>query len=1637
MKQLLKRSISAVLVAALTFGLFFPFGNSTTSQAASTIPAFLYSGVYGSGGAGSKSGWGTSSSVSAPFSSSHGSLYGLAVKSGSTYRLGYCMGYGLSLHSSDSIAQKGTVYTSNNHGQTWSALSDWKKQYVNLAITYGLNDVKASHTAKGIQSLIKSNRSLYGATQVMVWSVVHAKSKENFASSKYRNPIRNRYLKSDDRNKYDELYDAMVNAYKGAIPSMTKTTEANAKADPLVMKGNNANVDSTVSIKDANGILKHGKGNKYSYSEITKIKAVGSTSASKLKATIDRSSGSLKCTLPKGSISSEKAYTSFLLTLKTYYGKYDDIKKYSTTTDSPKVVSYQKSGKGQALAVHNTKLKTKTSYVTVFAEREEQDTAALTIKKTSSDGKVDGFRFYIRKNLSDTENYTKGEPTLYAKEICTDGVGNAAIKDISPGVYDVWEVGYGYAKYSQGSFDTPEAEINQTYLNKYQSAILSLYDKTATTTKAFNDDTGATMSVTNKNINITKAENANGGESGIFEKYNQGHIKIVVEKGSDTLLYIHNERKTNSININKVYDKDKDDIYGYGSQAVNEGDIFELKAAVEASSLWKSFPAALRTAFGLGYYYDNTPVSTMVIDSNKKGIGQEFNVLPDINADGAAYATNDGTNKPLKSASGKITETYCSQGSKKYSISNDGVVDMRSLNTITLTAVNKPDSDYLYILKMDESTHEPVRMSGFGFEIIDANTGLPLKNSDGNSVFYTNEEGKAFFCNYTLSKTDTPENIEKLKVPYGTYIVKEVVAPSPYILSEKTFFFTINPNGSELYTDGELPDDIDDGLIEDTPAEEEEVIEDIPEDPALGGAEVSEDTSGTGGEETVTDAEEGTATNTTVNDINENYEEEYDASLEDEAASYGGLSPAEKILVKVQNFINETASANVKTTGSNTEVSFGFENTEQLGAVVVYKTGTSYTKSGKKVSIKNTKYGKEFTLKSTLADLSDVEFTIYADGDIVSGTGKTLYKDGETVGIMYTNEEGKASFEGLHVGSYILQETATRKGYILPEKGTRFRIEHEGQNVVKEFSFNNDAQTMKVSVYKKMEDYSTYNDAYKSVLFGLYTKKPISDDDGSILVPANALVDTTGVKPEKDYFVGNFKKSLPYGSYYVKEINTDSRYMIDKMEYPVDFQWIDYKTKEVAIHVNMDNGGFLYNYLKPVGKLTSSYTEDSPKDKQKTAVRKRTTTTQSSAPETGDGTPLALYWIFLIGASLPLVGILLHSAGKKVSGRRKKKKESFFLLLLAFSLIAASTVKITASAEAAGSGKDSFTREVVYNTELADYTKGLPKDAFQKEIVRGGATYQLDTADISYQVDSASPQYETVVTTHKETKSGLSSKNYKPAQTVQTVDKQGNPVTVYLQNVSFHPVTVPVEQKVSTSTNYGYQISKPVISRTKKTTVKNKINGKTETVTCSLTEVKQSKTTWREDKSSPIMVEGYGSSSYRLGNTILSANNLEDLGKSGDIILNYLGLSPDFYKITKVKWDGGPYDQTVSGKKIRCRKATAMISRKVAKYTAKYSAVISTPTTLYTATANYKGSNRVQKSTLYTITAKARYVAIVLPVTPAPAAPTPVPEDRGSNIPIVVGITLGVLIACIGVIALMYFLSKKKKERMNGYEKRI
>ena len=96
-----------------------------------------------------------------------------------------------------------------------------------------------------------------------------------------------------------------------------------------------------------------------------------------------------------------------------------------------------------------------------------------------------------------------------------------------------------------------------------------------------------------------------------------------------------------------------------------------------------------------------------------------------------------------------------------------------------------------------------------------------------------------------------------------------------------------------------------------------------------------------------------------------------------------------------------------------------FSNKKIKGQIEIEKTGETFI-------IDNGSFHYENNLK-----LENIEFSLYADEDIITLDGVVHYKKGDLVQTITTNKDGKAIFTNLILGKYIVKETKTIDGYVI------------------------------------------------------------------------------------------------------------------------------------------------------------------------------------------------------------------------------------------------------------------------------------------------------------------------------------------------------------------------------------------------------------------------------------------------------------------------------------------------------------------------------------------------------------------------------------------------------------------------------
>lgn len=90
------------------------------------------------------------------------------------------------------------------------------------------------------------------------------------------------------------------------------------------------------------------------------------------------------------------------------------------------------------------------------------------------------------------------------------------------------------------------------------------------------------------------------------------------------------------------------------------------------------------------------------------------------------------------------------------------------------------------------------------------------------------------------------------------------------------------------------------------------------------------------------------------------------------------------------------------------------------------------------------------------------------------------------------------------------------------------------------------------------------NDEISKVSFGLYADEDLKASNGTV-IPKNGLLEIITCDEKGK---ATFTTDLPIGSYYVKEISTDSHYILSDKKYPVVFEYAGQDTATVRISVN-------------------------------------------------------------------------------------------------------------------------------------------------------------------------------------------------------------------------------------------------------------------------------------------------------------------------------------------------------------------------------------------------------------------------------------------------------------------------------------
>ena len=264
-------------------------------------------------------------------------------------------------------------------------------------------------------------------------------------------------------------------------------------------------------------------------------------------------------------------------------------------------------------------------------------------------------------------------------------------------------------------------------------------------------------------------------------------------------------------------------------------------------------------------------------------------------------------------------------------------------------------------------------------------------------------------------------------------------------------------------------------------------------------------------------------------------------------------------------------------------------NMAQKGTITVEKTGEVFF--GVSVIGGADESGNE------LPTIYQPQYEIIAAEDIITQDGTVRNQKGEVVDTVTTDVTGAAVSRELYLGKYEVREITAPHGMVLNPEPHCVELVYAGQNVAvteTATSFENERQKVEISLVKSIEQNECFgignNGEMKNISFGLFAAEEIVSVSGTSIpadglieiialnedgtatvsasgssVPANGLVEIISLNEDG---TAKIKTDLPFGSYYVQELATDSHYKLSNTKYPVTFAYVGQDTAVVKIAAN-------------------------------------------------------------------------------------------------------------------------------------------------------------------------------------------------------------------------------------------------------------------------------------------------------------------------------------------------------------------------------------------------------------------------------------------------------------------------------------
>lgn len=263
-------------------------------------------------------------------------------------------------------------------------------------------------------------------------------------------------------------------------------------------------------------------------------------------------------------------------------------------------------------------------------------------------------------------------------------------------------------------------------------------------------------------------------------------------------------------------------------------------------------------------------------------------------------------------------------------------------------------------------------------------------------------------------------------------------------------------------------------------------------------------------------------------------------------------------------YVLDSAPIAFKVDGSKTVVTVEKHNMPQKGIVNISKSGEVFFSAVESDGV----YSLVFADKN----LAGATYEITAAEDIITPDGTLRYAKDTVVDTVTTDENGVAESKALYLGKYTVSETKAPYGMVLNSTPKTVELTYAGETVEATETaaeFYNERQKAALSLAKILGRNVTFgignNGEILSVQFGLYAAEDLFAADGSF-VPKDGLLEIVNCDENGNI---TFKTDIPVGAkLYVKEIATDSHYILSDEKYPVTFEYAGQDTALVEIKAN-------------------------------------------------------------------------------------------------------------------------------------------------------------------------------------------------------------------------------------------------------------------------------------------------------------------------------------------------------------------------------------------------------------------------------------------------------------------------------------